>query len=143
MISDTLRRPQRVYLIHYAFAIARHGLHPARVPCLPGLDIQWLHKSSSGQPDLAASRAAAEQMVRAFGLRFPYLLHSRHNNGLAIDMFISWQRDLEITKADGSTSTIASLPREGAHNTHLHEIGAEYGVLKLLGDEPHWSVDGH
>ena len=25
----------------------------------------------------------------------------------------------------------------------LHAVGASYGVHKLIGDDPHWSIDGH
>src|SRR5215471_18453244 len=101
-VSDTLRRPQRAYLMHYAFAIARQNLDPAAVPPMPGVDIQWVHLDASGKPDPAASRAAAGHMVEAFGVVFPPVLQSRHIEGLAIDMTISWDDNLVIAKADGS-----------------------------------------
>jgi hypothetical protein len=39
--------------------------------------------------------------------------------------------------------TISSTPRTGAFNTDLHQVGASYGVVKLVTDHPHWSADGH
>jgi len=142
-ISDTLRPPERAYLMHYCFAIAREGLDPAAVPPMTGVDIQWAHKNAAGTVDLAGSKAAAEQMVDGYGIVFKPVLNSRHTEGRAVDMDISWQASLVIAKADGSKQTISSVPRTGAENTDLHNVGASYGVIKLLSDPPHWSSDGH
>ena len=142
-ISDTLRPPQRAYLMHFSFAIARESLDPAGVPAMPGVDIQWLHTNAAGQPDLAASRAAAEEMVQGYGIAFKPVLNSRHTEGRAVDMTIGWQNKLVIKKSDGTQQTIASLPRTGAGNTDLHRVGSGYGVVKLVSDPPHWSSDGH
>jgi hypothetical protein len=143
IISDTLRPPERAYLMHYSFAIAREGLDPGAVPPMAGVDIQWVHKNAAGSVDLARSRAAAEQMVSGYGIVFKPVLDSRHTEGKAVDMDITWQANLVITKADGSKQTISSVPRTGAENTDLHNVGASYGVIKLLSDPPHWSSDGH
>src|SRR5262245_56402255 len=35
-INATYRPPQRAYLMHYAYAIARNGMNPARVPAYDG-----------------------------------------------------------------------------------------------------------
>ena len=110
---------------------------------MAGVDIQWVHHDATGKPDPLASRAAAARMVEGFGVVFPPLLHSRHIDGLAIDMTISWHDNLVIAKADGSLVTISSLPREGARNAELHAVGAGYGVVKLVADAPHWSSDGY
>jgi hypothetical protein len=143
VISDTLRRPERAYLMHFAFAIAREALDPNAVPAMSGVDIQWLHLNAQGQPDLAASRSAAEQMVQGYGIVFKPALTSRHTEGKAIDMTITWQNDLVIANASGTTITISSSPRDGAGNADLHQVGSFYGVNKLLSDPPHWSSDGH
>ena len=142
-IADTLRRPQRAYLMHYCFAIAKEGLDPASVPPMNGVDIQWVHTNAQGQADLAASKSAAQQMVNGYGIVFEPALTSRHIEGKAVDMDISWQNNLVIAKADGSIQTITSLPRTGAGNTDLRQVGASYGVIKLVSDAPHWSSDGH
>jgi hypothetical protein len=142
-ISDTLRPPERAYLMHFSFVIAREGCDPASVPTRAGVDIQWVHLDSSGNADPVASKNAAVQMVAGYGIVFKPVLDSRHTEGRAVDMDISWQNDLVIAKADGSMQTISSEPRTGAGNTDLHQVGLSYGVQKLLSDHPHWSADGH
>jgi hypothetical protein len=143
VISDTLRRPERAYLMHFAFAIAREAVDPSAVPAMSGVDIQWLHLNAQGQPDLAASRSAAEQMVQGYGIVFKPALTSRHTEGKAIDMTITWQNSLLIANGSGTMVTISSSPRDGAGNADLHQVGSSYGVNKLLTDPPHWSSDGH
>jgi len=143
IISDTLRPPQRAYLMHFSFAIGRESLSPASVPAMPAVDIQWVHTNAAGQLDLAASRAAAEAMVQGYGIAFKPVLNSRHTEGRALDMTIHWHNNLVIAQADGTARTITSLPRTGAGNTDLHAIGLGYGVRKLVNDPPHWSSDGH
>ena len=141
-IEATLRPPERAYLMHFSFRIAREGLNPTDVPAKAGLDIQWMHRDAGGNPDVAASRAAAEKMVRGYEIVFRPSLNSRHTEGKAIDMVISWQGDLTIADASGAVICIASLPRDGARNTELHRVASTYGVLKLASDPPHWSLDG-
>jgi len=141
-IADTLRPPQRVYLMHWSFAIANATINPAKVPLMTGVDIQWVHTDPTGNPDFVASRSAASDMVKGYGIVFAPALKSRHSDGLAIDMTISWQDNLSIIDAAGSTQTIQSEPRNGL-NSDLHRIGASYGVVKLVTDPPHWSSDGH
>jgi D-alanyl-D-alanine dipeptidase len=142
-IHDTLRPPERAYLMHYSFRIARQALDPSTVPAMAGVDIQWVHTDGQGAPDLPASKAAAEQMVGAYGIVFRPALTSRHTEGRAIDMTISWQGDLTIATAVGGQTTITTEPRTGAGNAALHGVGAAYGVCKLVTDAPHWSSDGH
>jgi hypothetical protein len=142
-ISATLRPPERAYLMHYAYAVAKQGLDPSSVPPMDGVDICWEHYDASGNKDSAGSVAAAAQMVAAYGIAYPPALSSRHTEGLAIDMSISWSGDLTINQADGTSVTITSTPRTGAGNSDLWAVGASYGVLKLQSDPPHWSDDGH
>jgi hypothetical protein len=141
-VADTLRPPERVYLMHWSFAIANGTANPAKVPLINGVDIQWVHTDASGNPDFPASKAAALDMVKGFGIVFPPALQSRHSEGLAIDMTISWQGDLMITDSTGLTATIKGPPCNGM-NRDLHRTGASYGVIKLVSDPPHWSSDGH
>ena len=141
-IADTLRPPQRAYLMHFAFRIAREGLDPATVPQMDGVDIQWLHVDSTGSADLTASKTAAEQMVKGFNIVFRPALSSRHTEGNAVDMNIGWENNVTVADGNGSMIAIASLPRTGG-NSDMQRIGASYGVHKLSSDPPHWSSDGH
>jgi plastocyanin len=142
-IADTLRPSERVHLMHFSFAVAREGLDPATVPVKPGVDIQWVHTDALGKPDLVASKAAAEQMVRNYEIVFKPALSSRHTEGNAIDMTITWHGALSIIDGTGTQVTITSSPFTGAGNADLHKLGLTYGVNKLLSDAPHWSSDGH
>jgi D-alanyl-D-alanine dipeptidase len=143
VVSDTLRPPQRAYLMHYSYRIAREGLDPGAVPAMAGVDIQWVHRDVRGNANLGASRIAAEQMVQAYGIVFRPALTSRHTEGRAIDMDISWQGNLSISNAGGVQTLITTAPRTGAGNAALQMVGASYGVRKLVTDPPHWSTDGH
>lgn len=141
-IADTLRPPQRVYLMYWSFAIAHDSQNPAKVPLLDGVDIQWVHTDPAGNPDPAASKSAAAQMVAGYQTVFRPALTSRHTQGLAIDMSISWQGQLTVRDATGNPVAITSSPGNGG-NADLWKVGATYGVIKLPSDPPHWSSDGH
>lgn len=140
-IADTLRPPQRVYLMYWSFAISKNSQNPAKVPLMDGVDIQWMHTDSGGNPDPTASVSAAAQMVEGYEIVFKPALTSRHTQGLAIDMAISWQGNLAIRNAAGEPVAISSSPRNGS-NSDLWNVGATYGVIKLATDPPHWSSDG-
>ena len=142
VVSDTFRPPQRVYLMHWAFAIANRTANPAKVPPMDGVDIQWVHTDVAGNPDAAATTAAAAAMVKAYGIVFAPAVASRHTERLAVDMTISWSGALTIKNASDSPVTIAAPPHNGL-NPGLHAVGATYGVIKLVSDPPHWSSDGH
>ena len=142
-ISATLRPPQRAYLMHYSYRIAHQGLNPQSVPAMAGVDINWVHTNPNGTVNLAASRLAASQMVQGYGIAYAPALVSRHSEGRAIDMTISWTGDLIINNGSGTAVTINSLPRNGSGNAALHHVGATYAVIKLHSDPPHWSTDGH
>jgi hypothetical protein len=141
-IADTLRPQQRLDLMYYSYQVAHSGLDPAKVPPIPNVDIEWVHSDDQGNPDTSASTAAAAQMVAAYGIVFSPALQSLHALGEAIDMDISWVGDLTISNADGSTTVISAAPANG-QNPALHQVGATYGVIKLLTDPPHWSSTGH
>ncbi len=141
-IAATFRPPQRAFLMNVSFLIAKGLLNPADAPANPDIDIQWLHTDAAGDPDPAASSQAAEQMVAGYGIVFAPALQSRHTQGLAVDMDITWSGDLAIADATGATVIVAGMPSDGG-NTTLHTVGATYGVIKLITDPPHWSSDGH
>lgn len=140
-VASTFRPPERAYLMHYAYRVAT-GLDAASVPAKAGVDICWLHRDSAGNPDVAASRAAAQAMVNAYSIVFAPALQSRHTQRRAIDMSILWSAKLTLNNAAGAPVVITTTPRTGAGNAALHTVGAGYGVIKLVRDRPHWSDDG-
>jgi len=117
-------------------------MDPGQVPPMTGVDIDWVHKDKQGKPDVDASKKAASEMAKAYSIAYKPALKSRHTEGLAIDMGISWTGDLKIKAATGKDVTIKSNPRDGG-NKELQAVGAGYGVVKLKSDPPHWSSDGH
>lgn len=136
-IVSTRRNADRAYLMHYSWRIAYGLIDASGVPARPGVDIQWDHGNDK------ASRRAAQDMVNLFDLHHEASLASNHIRGLAIDMDIIWYGNLCLGPLiDGSIRNIVSEPRNGAYNRELHEIGALFGVRKLLSDPPHWSHDG-
>lgn len=162
-ISATRRPRQRAYLMHYSWCIWKRwkGITADKVPAYhpkatndSPVDIQWLHRTPRGEPDLHSSRAAAGKMVSLYemsNLHVPPAYDpkghhdSRHVEGKALDMTISWHGTLKIMDAKGNPVEIASNPRSST-NPALIEVGASYGVIHFLDvhkDQPHWSVDGH
>jgi len=143
-IAATYRPPERAYLMHYAAMIAKAGQDPVAIPAIAGVDIDWVHRDAQGNMDVAATRFAAQQMVTGYGIEYPPALISRHTQRLAIDMDIAWDSDvLRVKDGRGNPVTISVVPKDGAHNWAVHQLGKTYGVIKLLSDPPHWSSDGH
>jgi hypothetical protein len=140
-ISATYRPVERAFLMYYAYRIARQGQDPSTVPVRNNINIDWVHRKANGQPDPAASKDAAEDMVQAYGIVYPPALNSNHTRRLAIDMSISWSGTLSIKNAGGTTVNISGTPKDGQNGT-LWNVGKTYKVLKLASDPPHWSVDG-
>ncbi len=77
-VSETYRSRERTYLMHYSYRIARENLDPATVSAAEGVNICWLHRDAKGNPDRAASRRAAQQMVKAYNIAFKPTLDSDH-----------------------------------------------------------------
>jgi hypothetical protein len=141
-VTSTLRPPERAYLMHWSWEIVKNGVAPSKVPPKPGVDIEWSHS------DPAASRQAAQQMVIGYGinhLKVAPALNSRHIEGKAIDMVISWPGKLKIKDASGTVIEITSTPRDETNN-ELIKVGRTFGVVHLINtlkDRVHWSTDGH
>ena len=135
-ISNTLRPPERVYLMHYSSSIVRGDMTPYDVPSRAGVDISWVHYTN------ATAMQAAQQMVDAYDIAYPPALQSRHTQGLAIDWLITWQGTLNVKNANGRMVSIGT-PRSSYENSVLWDVGETYGVIKLTSDPPHWSSDGH
>ncbi len=134
-ISATLRPPERAYLMHWAWRISEEGFLPEDVPAMPGVQIEWRH------PTPEQSVLAARAMVNTYSLVRVAELDSRHCQGRAIDMTISWRWRLKIRGPNRQRHTLHGRPRDGTH-LGLAEVGRLYGVLKLAADPPHWSDDG-
>lgn len=137
-IGTTLRPVERAYLMHYSWRIANSDIDPADVPALAGVDIAWVHGT------IGASRQAAQDMVNGYQIVAKPAYPTKHSDGMAIDMTISWAGTLTILNSSGTSTAITSEPRTGM-NADLTEVGATYGVVKATfsGDPPHWSDDGH
>ena len=141
-IGSTLRPKQRAYLMHWSFKISA-GYSPEKVPAMTGVDIEWVHRDDKGNANLPASKTAADLMVSGYDIAYEPALVSRHTEGKAIDMDISWiTPELTITDGAGKTVTIKTGLKNGS-NTALHKVGASFTVIKLPSDPPHWSIDGH
>ncbi|CAM3813133.1 hypothetical protein [Paracidovorax anthurii] len=135
-ISATLRPPERAYLMHYAWKIAREKLDVRHVPAMEGVDIDWVHRTVTQTVDAGASRVAANQMVAGYGIVYAPALTSRHSEGRAIDMAITEYSGKTFDDASGKKTLVKS-------RAELHALGATFGVHKLVSDPPHWSDDGH
>jgi hypothetical protein len=135
-IANTLRPPERAFLMHYASSILRGDIAPEDVPSRAGVDISWVHYTN------AISIQAAQQMADAYDIAYPPALQSRHTQGLAIDWLVTWQGTLNVKNANGKSVSIGS-PRSSYENSDLWDVGDSYGVIKLESDQPHWSSDGH
>lgn len=134
-VSATRRNETRAWLMHYCFMIAKGQIAPGDVPSHPQCAIVWDH----GDP--AKSKRGAQEMVDLFAIVYLPSLTSRHIEGKAVDMTISWTGTLKIEDADGKSYSLTA-PRT-SDNATLQKIGKSYGVVKLLSDPPHWSSDGH
>lgn len=143
IVSHTYRSDQAAYLWHWAWKIAKRKSQPKDAKPYPFTshpvpEIEWDHGN------LNASVKAAEDMLKGFKLtkssRFAPSLETQHRYGLAIDMDIIWSGTIQVKKKDGTLVPLTYGPVNA--NTKLHEVGASYGVKKLLDDAPHWSESG-
>lgn len=128
-VSATYRPAERAYLMHFAWDVANGLCSPSAVPAMVGVDIQWDHG------DDAASKKAAQEMVRAYQIVFRPSLTSNHSGRTAIDMTISDVVKKIVKNKSGDDVEIKKL-------SDLNAVGASFGVYKLVSDPPHWSADG-
>jgi hypothetical protein len=140
-VTATKRSARRAYLFHWSWKIFVGACRPHEAQSREGVDILWDHG------DERASKAGSGAMVGGFGLAVPPsstkppALTSNHIEGTAIDMDIKWAGSIRVRKKDGQTLVVPFKPDVDT-NTALHMVGASYGVLKLVGDRPHWSHNG-
>lgn len=135
-ISATYRPPERAYLMHYAWAIAKDGASPTNIEAKAGVNIDWAHLDATGKSDPKAAVKAASAMVSGYAMAHSAVLVSRHTQKRAIDMTISGVVGKSVNDASGKATPIHSL-------RDLNPVGKSYGVIKLVSDAPHWSDDGH
>ena len=128
-ISATYRPPERAYLMHYSYLIAKGWIRPAKVPPMAGVEIDWVHDTYK------QSRAAAVAMVNRYQTVHKPSLKSRHMERAAIDMTITRITGKSVKNAKGHKVNISQL-------SDLYPVGRSYGVLKLITDPPHWSDNG-
>ncbi len=154
--TSTLRSPQRSYLMHFSYLIAKGQIAASDVPAYvpiageKGPKVCWAHQTASGKLDQKGSVAAAKELLSALGvdasLGTPPALRSRHNTGDAIDMQIQWTaKSVKVRTAAGKNVKIGSTPKDGT-NPKLIAVGATYGVhhfAPVAADRNHWSSDGH
>ncbi len=134
-IANTLRPPERVYLMHYATKIASEILYADEVPYMAGVEIDWVHYTD----DLSVLRA--QEMVNAYEIAYPPALRSNHTLGRAVDWYVTWEKPIKLKDATGRLVTV-NEPRNSFDNGDLWRVGSTYGVIKLAVDAPHWSLDG-
>lgn len=141
-VNDTKRSDKRAYLFHWSWKIALDKCKASDATAMAGVDITWDHG------DDVKSKAGAQEMVTGFGLAVPPKstnapsLTSRHIEGKAIDMDITWTDKIKVKDKTGKETEVTFNADVNA-NTVLHAIGKSYGVIKLATDAPHWSTDGH
>jgi pimeloyl-ACP methyl ester carboxylesterase len=133
-VLSTWRAPERAWLMHHAWAIARDQADPAAVAPHASVRIQWDHG------DLDASRQAAEAMVQGYAMRARPALWTRHIAGKAIDLRARWTAPLTLVDGAGQPARIE--PGDSSSSEALWALGASYGVFHLAADPPHWSADG-
>lgn len=140
-ISSTYRPPSRAYLMHHSWLIVHAKFDAKKVPPWPGVDIEWDHGDAEKSKEAAAEMCAT---YKTNGPTIPPSLTSRHTEGFAVDMNITWTGDLSITQHDNTTLIIKTTPRNRM-NCELHLVGAGYGIIKFNqdgSDPPHWSING-
>ncbi|HET7017501.1 MAG TPA: hypothetical protein VFI65_26500 [Streptosporangiaceae bacterium] len=150
---STLRPPERAYLMHYSWLVAKRQLSPLKVPTFAGskkhppVGICWVHATAHGASK-SASISAAGKLAAALGVAsMPTapLLSSVRTLGESIVMSTTWTRSkITIHNASGHATVIRSGPRNGS-NAKLIAVGATYGVVhfrpasKARND---WSING-
>jgi hypothetical protein len=153
-LSSAFRPPERSYLFHYSSRIWWGKIKAKDVPPMDGVDIIWDHGNE------AASRKAAEELARKFGIKKVAALRSNHNGGTAVDMSMTFtgntkneisyelngktvtrkiKVDDEAIYGDDNLSKVIS----GIGKRELSKAGADFGVKRAVdNDIVHWSRSG-
>jgi hypothetical protein len=166
VIATTLRLDERAWLMNTSYRVAGgwHVFRPENPPgasLKPGLaaeapsdvkpyphggvdhlPICWLHQDKDGNPDVALSKNAADQMRQAFVINnFGAAYPSNHTKGQAIDMKFRWSTPIAIKDGDGRWRVVPA--GDSTSSVQMWAIAATFDVLKqTTGDPPHWSLTG-
>ena len=129
-VVNTLRSEKRAYLFHWSWLIGLDKAKASEATERADVEIQWDHG------DEEQSKKGAKEMIDGFGLAVPPnstnapALDSRHIEGKAIDMNITWTDTIKVKNKDGTETSVKFDANVNA-NTTLHGVGATYGVIKL------------
>jgi phosphatidylserine/phosphatidylglycerophosphate/cardiolipin synthase-like enzyme len=136
-IFQTWRPKQRAYLMAWSYRIARQNRDPREIDTfLDDVPISWVHYDADGDPDLAASKLAAEAMVAQYGIGPSGASeNSRHVGGTAIDLRVDISTPKVVAMKSGTHLLIDSEAR-------LTRVGRSYNIRRL-GESNHWSLSGH
>lgn len=145
-INCTARPYARAWCMHWAWMIAREHYH-AVIPEYDGLE-------GAAAVPIVWTVEGAREMVHVYDLAYRPALTSEHiprrhdgddeddptPRAHAIDMEIEFEARTHVLTQSGIA--IAVEAGNGNLSVPLMAVGASYGVHKLIGDEPHWSVNG-
>ena len=141
-VLSTCTPPERAYLMHWAWRIAKEGFDPRNVPYMDGVDIRWW------QDDVTASREAAWEMVHGYeiaDLKAPPPLTSAYTEGQAIALQIRWRGELTIHRDKPDEQTITDAPWDATNPAVIalaESCGLEYLLTVEDSDEVHWVMEG-
>lgn len=141
VINATFRPPERAYLMHWSWKIVKKDFDPQKIPLNDKVNIEWWHGN------LNNSIKGAQEMVTGFQighLKTAPALNSRHTEGNAIDMEITWQKTLKILDVNNKENLIETTPQNHT-NKQLIDVAKTFGVyhfIPIANDKVHWSTDG-
>ena len=140
VVSHTYRSDQAAYLWHWAWKIANRKIQPKDAKPYA---FAWPTRSGDrmGPRELNRQRQGRRGHGEGFqpnkGQQVRAVPDDAAPRPPAIDMTIKWTGTIHVRKKDGTWVPVTFGPVNA--NTKLHEVGASYGVKKLLDDAPHWS----
>ena len=115
--------------MYWSWMVGKSLTDPTKVAKISGVNIDWDH----GDKD--TSIKAAKAMIAGYDIMYKPSLTSRHLKGFAIDMTITGIVGKTMKNQKGEDVEVKTVQK-------LYDIGAGYGVKKLVSDPPHWSDTG-
>lgn len=141
-VLSTQTPPERAYLMHWAWRIAKEGFDPRSVPYMDGVDIRWWHD------DMEASRDAAWAMVHGYeiqDLKAPPPLTSAYTDGQALALQIRWRGELTLYRDKPDEQIVTDAPWDATNPVVIalaETCGLEYLLTVEDSDEVHWVMEG-
>lgn len=137
---STLLPPERAYLMHWAWRIAKEGFDPQAVPDMKDVNIQWWHG------DYKASLDAAWEMVHGFKIseqKEPPPLVDDYTEGNVVALRIRWSGKLVLYKDQPNEQIIERGPTDTT-NPALIPLADKHHLFYHLtvpdSDEVHWGA---